>query len=112
MRYDILPDDTVANGRLFVAHGSDGLRVDRKGNLYSSSGGTPGVIQITSPEGKPLGRLHLPQPVGEPRARVCATNMAFGDSDNRGLYITACTHLFKLRLKAPGVRPGQREKRD
>jgi hypothetical protein len=33
--------------------------------------------------------------------------MAFGDSDNRGLYITACTHLFKLRLKTPGVRPGQ-----
>ncbi len=48
-RYDILPDDTVANGRLFVEHGSDGMRVDQKGNL---------------------GRLHLPQPVGEPRARV------------------------------------------
>jgi gluconolactonase len=109
MRYEIMPDDTVSNGRLFVAHGSDGLRVDRKGNLYSSSGGTPGVIQITSPEGKPLGRLHLPQPVGEPRARVCATNLAFGDADNRGLYITACTHLLKLRLKAPGVRPGRHE---
>ena len=26
----------------------------------------------------------------------------------RGLYITACTHLFKLRVKAPGVRPGQK----
>jgi gluconolactonase len=107
LRYDILSDDGVANGRPFVDHGTDGLRVDRKGNLYSSSGGTPGVIQITSPQGKPLGRLHLPQPAGEPRARVCATNMAFGDPDNRGLYITACTHLFKLRLKAPGVRPGQ-----
>ena len=105
-RYDILPDDTVANGRLFVEHGSDGMRVDQQGNLYTASGGTPGVIQITSPEGKPLGRLHLPQPVGEPRARVCATNMAFGDADDRGLYITACTHLFKIRMKTPGVRPG------
>ena len=106
MRYDILPDDTVGNGRLFVQHGTDGMRVDRRGNLYTTSGGNPGQVQITSAEGKPLGRLHLPQPTEEPRARVCATNVAFGDSDNRGLYITACTHVFKIRLKMPGVRPG------
>ena len=108
MRYEIRPDDTVANGRLFVEHGSDGMRVDRKGNLYTTSGGTPGRIQITSPDGKPLGRLHLPQPDGEPRARVCATNVAFGDADDRGLYITSCTHLFKIRVKTPGVRPGRK----
>ena len=106
MRYDILPDDTVGNGRLFVHHGTDGMRVDRRGNLYTTSGGNPGQVQITSAEGKPLGRLHLPQPTEEPRARVCATNVAFGDSDNRGLYITACTHVFKIRLKMPGIRPG------
>jgi len=106
MRYEIRDDDTVGNGRLFVNHGSDGLRVDTRGNLYSSSGGTPGIIQITSPEGKPIGRLHLPQPDGEPKARVCATNLAFGDADNKGLYITACTHVFKVRMKIAGVRPG------
>src|SRR5688572_3422148 len=108
MRYDVLTDDTVGNGRPFVDHGSDGMRVDTRGNLYTTSGGTPGVVQITSPEGKPLGRLHLPQPAVEPRPRVCATNVAFGDADNRSLYITACTHLFKLRLNQPGVRPGRR----
>jgi gluconolactonase len=107
MRYDIMPDGGIANGKLFVEHGSDGMRVDRRGNLYTTSGGTPGVVQITSPEGVPLGRLHLPQPTTEPRPRVCATNVAFGDADDRGLYITACTHLFKIRLKQPGVRPGQ-----
>ena len=107
MRYDVLPDGTIANGRLFVEHGSDGLRVDSLGNLYSSSGGTPGIVQITSPAGVPLGRLHLPQPMGEPRARVCATNLAFGDADNRGMYITACTHLFRTHIKVPGIRPAQ-----
>src|SRR5262245_56410587 len=107
MRYDILPDDTVANGRVFVEDGIDGMRGDTKGNLYTTSGGTPGRIQINSPEGKPLGRLHLPQIAGEPRARVCATNMAFGDDDDRSLYITACTHLFKIRTRVVGVRPGQ-----
>jgi gluconolactonase len=107
MRYDVLPDGGIANGRLFVAHGSDGMRVDTLGNLYTTSGGPPGVVQITSPAGVPLGRLHLPQPTGEPRARVCATNVAFGDADNRGLYITACTHVFRTRIKIPGVRPAQ-----
>ena len=108
MRYDILPDDTVDNGRVFTNHGTDGMRVDRKGNLYTTSGGTPGQVRISSPEGKPLGTLHLPQPAGEPRPRVCATNLAFGDADDRGLYITACTHVFKIRMKMAGVRPGRR----
>jgi gluconolactonase len=108
MRYEIMPDDTVANGKPFVEDGADGMRVDRKGNLYTTSGGTPGRLQVTSPEGKPLGRLYLPQPTGEPRPRVCATNMAFGDSDNQSLYITACTHLFKIRLKVAGARPAQK----
>jgi gluconolactonase len=108
MRYEILPDDSVTNGSFFVEHGADGMRVDQNGNLYTTSGGTPGIVQITSPAGKPLGRLHLPQPATEPRPRVCATNVAFGDPDNRGLYITACTHLFKIRTRIAGVRPGQK----
>jgi gluconolactonase len=107
MRYDILPEGGIANGRLFVEHGSDGMKVDERGNLYTTSGGTPGVVQITSPQGVPLGRLHLPQPAGEPRARVCATNVAFGGRDNRTLFITACTHLFSVEVKTPGIRPGQ-----
>jgi gluconolactonase len=108
VRYDIRADDTVANEKVFVEHGGDGMRVDRKGNLYTTGGGGGGVIQITSPGGTPIGRFHLPQPAGEPRTRVCATNMAFGDADDRGLYITACNYLFKIRLKAPGVRPGRK----
>jgi gluconolactonase len=107
MRYDVLPDGSIANGRVFVDHGSDGMRVDTLGDLYTTSGGPPGVVQITSPAGVPLGRLHLPQPSGEPRARVCATNLAFGDADNRSLYITACTHLFRTQIKVPGIRPAQ-----
>lgn len=108
MRYEIQPDDTVAEGAFFVAHGGDGMAVDMEGNLYTTSGGTPGVIQVTAPDGTPLGRLHLPQPGGEPRPRVCATNVAFGDADNRGLYVTACTHVFRLRVGVPGVRYSDR----
>ena len=104
MRYDVLADDTIANGRLFVAHGVDGMKTDERGNLYTTSGGTPGIVQVTSPEGTPLGRFHLPQPAYEPRPRVCATNVAFGDADFRSLYITACTHVFRIRLTVAGSR--------
>lgn len=109
-RYEIRPDDTVANGKLFIPAGNDGMKVDRKGNLYSTNAVTPGEVWITSPDGKHLGTIQMPQIYDEPRPRIVPTNVAFGDSDAKGLYITACTHLFHIRLKTAGILPGQRGK--
>jgi gluconolactonase len=108
-RYDVLPDDTVTNGKLFVETGNDGLKVDRRGNLYSSNNAR-GVaeISITSPEGKRLGAIQMPKIAEEPSPRICATNVAFGDTDAKGLYITACSALFHIRLNTPGIVPGRR----
>jgi sugar lactone lactonase YvrE len=49
--------------------------------------------------------LELPVPAGEPRAQVCATNVAFGDRDSRTLYITACEHVYRIRMNVAGVHP-------
>jgi gluconolactonase len=107
MRYDIKSDDTVANPvELADVQGNDGMKVDKLGNLYSTSGAGPGEVRITSPEGKRLGVLQLPQRSGEPRQQVCATNLAFGDADSRTLYVTACMDLYRIRMKVAGVRPG------
>jgi gluconolactonase len=107
LRYDVAADGTIANGEIFIAgEGSDGMKVDRLGNLYTTSGAGPGEVRITSPEGKRLGRLELPVPAGEPQAQVCATNVAFGDNDSRTLYITACEHVYRIRLEVPGVHVG------
>lgn len=103
MRYDVLPDDTVANPMKFIDAGNDGIKVDVRGNVYSS---VRDEVWITSPEGKHLGTLQLPQIATEPRPRIVTTNLAFGDPDSKTLYITACTHLFRIRVKVPGVRPG------
>ena len=100
LRWDVQPDGSIANPKAFIPAGNDGMKVDRKGNLYSTNAVGPGEVWITSPEGKHLGTLQLPQILGEPRPRICATNLAFGDADGKGLYITSCTHLFKVRLKA------------
>jgi len=107
MRYDVQPDDTVANGVEFLdIAGNDGMKVDANGNVFSTTGAGPGEVRITSPDGTRLGTLRLPQPPGEPREQICATNVGFGDADARGLYITACTHIYHIRLNSPGMRPG------
>ena len=107
VRYDVQPDDRVANRREFLdVAGNDGMKTDRAGNLYSTTGAGPGEVRITSAAGRRLGTIQLPELPGEPRRQVCATNVGFGDADGKGLYITACNLLFRVRLNTPGVRPG------
>lgn len=104
LRYDILPDDTVANPQVFIEAGNDGIKTDNDGNVYQVNAVGQGEVLITAPSGKRLGTIQLPQITGEPRPRICATNVAFGDADGKTLYITSCTHLFRIRLKASGLR--------
>ena len=105
MRHEIQPDDTVANGRVFVQDFSDGMKTDERGNLYTTTGGNGRAsIRVTSAEGKELGFLQLPVELKEPRPRICATNVAFGDADNKGLYITACSTVYRVQMKVPGTR--------
>jgi gluconolactonase len=99
-RFDVRPDDTVANGRLIVDMGAekapgapDGMKVDEKGHLYSTGAGG---IWVMTPEGKHLGTLVFPE---QP------ANLAFGDADGRMLYVTARSSVYRIRLRIPGVRP-------
>jgi gluconolactonase len=100
-RYDVLPDGTINNGRVFVdmridktPGGPDGMKVDLKGNVYCTG---PGGIWIMAPDGKHIGTILLPAP---------ATNLAFGDPDYKTLYITDRRSLVKIRLNAAGIVPG------
>jgi gluconolactonase len=108
MRYDVKADDTLGSGMLFTEGDGigDGLKVDKQGNVYSSGGAGPGIIRVTSPQGKLLGTLHLPIYGKEPKKQICATNLAFGDNDGKAIYITACDAVYKIRVKAEGVLPG------
>jgi len=100
MRYEVQPDDTIANGQVFIdmtpdnAPGApDGMKVDQKGNVYCVG---PGGFWIISPEGKHLGTVKPPER---------PTNLAFGDADGKSLYITARTGLYRIHLKVAGIRP-------
>jgi len=104
LAYDVLPDDTVANPRVFMEAGNDGMKTDNQGNVYQVNAAGQGEVLITAASGKRLGTIQLPPISGEPRPRICATNVAFGDADGKELYITACTHLFRIRVKVSGLR--------
>ena len=99
-RYDVAADGSVSNGRVFYdmtdAEGEDaidGIKVDELGNLYVCG---PGGVWILSPDGEHIATLRLPE---NPH------NLAWGDVDGRGLYITALTSVYRLRLSVAGIRP-------
>ena len=65
---------------------SDGLRIDDKGNLFTTG---PGGVLIISPKGKLLGRIDTGQPTA---------NCGWGD-DGSTLYITANMLLCRIKTK-------------
>ena len=99
MRYTVHPDGSVSDGKLLLdaktdkTPGSpDGIRVDKKGNIYGSG---PGGVWIISPEGKHLATIKVPEVV---------SNVAWGDADGKMLYITGSTSLYRIKLSATGLR--------
>ncbi len=97
VRYDVQPDDTVANRRVFLDAGSDGMRVDRQGTLYTT---TQAAVWVTSPDGKRLGAIHVPEVPG-----AGTTNVGFGE-DGKTLFIAARYKLYRIRLNVAGIMPG------
>jgi gluconolactonase len=111
-RYDVKADGSLGPGSPFTQGPGigDGMKVDTLGNVYSTSGAGPGIVRITAPSGTLLGYLNLPIVGGEPKKQICATNVAFGDLDAKSLYVTACDHVYRIRMKVAGVMPGPRTK--
>ena len=99
MRYEVQPDGTLKNGKLFFdftsaagEDGLDGIKVDQTGNLYVSG---PGGLWVISAEGKHLGTIITPRHVH---------NMAWGDADGKTLFLCARSGLYRIRLNVAGGR--------
>jgi gluconolactonase len=90
MRYDVVADGTLVNGRVFADLTSkidgvaDGMKVDAKGNVYTTG---PGGVWVLSPSGKHLGTIAPPE---------TPANCAWGD-DGKTLYMTAVTSVYRVR---------------
>ena len=95
--FDVSPDGNISNDRVLIdmkspdQGGPDGMKVDQKGNIYSTG---PGGLWIIDPNGQCLGRIILPE---------LPANVAWGDEDWRTLYITARTGVYRMRLAISGI---------
>jgi gluconolactonase len=107
-RYELHGDGTLGDSMVFAEGDGigDGMKVDVKGNLFSSGGAGPGIIRVTAPDGRFLGLLNLPIYGGEPKKQICATNIAFGGKDSRTLFVTACDAVYKIQTTTTGLVPG------
>jgi len=99
-RYPVNADDTLGTGELLIdmnadkAPGApDGMKVDQKGNVYCTG---PGGVWIISAQGTHLGTILTAE---------LPANLAFGDADNKTLYLTARTGLYRIHLKVAGEMP-------
>lgn len=99
-RYQVSNEGVTADGIVYdfrPDRGIDGMAVDVMGNIYGAAGeGKTTGLFIISPTGQLL--LHKPMP-------EFSTNVTFGGADQRDLYLTASTSVYKMRTRLPGVRP-------
>jgi gluconolactonase len=85
--YDILPDGSLANRKLFASLGSDGMTIDGKGNIYLTGKG----VTVFNPKGEQI--EHIPVEAG------WTANVCFGGKDMKTLFITASEYLFSIRIR-------------
>lgn len=76
----------------------DGFRVDTAGNLWCASAGAAGHagVLVLSPQGKPIGRIRLPE--------ACA-NLTFGGPRRDTLFMCATRSIYRLQVNTQGHAP-------
>ena len=100
MSYLVQNDGSLANGKVFydatpaVKEGKlkglpDGMKIDKKGNLFATG---PGGVLIISSEGKLLGRIDTNEPTA---------NCTWGN-DGATLYITSNMYVCRIRTLTVG----------
>lgn len=91
--FDVRPDGTLANSRVFCViqpGGPDGIRCDVEGRVWSSAGNG---VQVFSPAGSLIAKINLPE---------TAANLCFGGEDGHSLFITARSTLYRVRTLTLG----------
>lgn len=90
--YDLDGKGAATNERVVVEKVEgvpDGMKVDEKGNLYV----TARAVFVYSPKGASLHTIEIPE---------TPANVSFGDGDYMGLYVTARTSVYRVRLRVKG----------
>jgi gluconolactonase len=90
-KYDIQPDGSLANKRLFCQLGSDGMTIDSRGNVYLTGKG----VTVFDSTGTQIEHIDIDA--------AWTANVCFGGKDRQTLFITAMQNLFGLRMRVKGA---------
>lgn len=90
--YEVSKDGMLGKKLFTIKQGSDGLKVDVKGNLYTTDAG----VNVYDADGKLLEKIAVPQG---------PANICFGGDDYKTLFITARNSLYSVRLVNAGAKP-------
>ncbi len=88
-KYNITQDGTLSNKTLFAPEGSDGMTIDKKGNVYL----TNKFVSVYNPKGENIAKIEVPE---QP------SNLCFGGKKRNILFITARTSVYILKMKVRG----------
>ena len=94
--FDVINGQDLANPRVFAVVNPglpDGFRIDVNGFLYTSSQDS---VQVYHPDGTRIGRIPVPEKVG---------NLCFGGPAGNELFICASSSLYRITLHTRGAAP-------
>ena len=87
--FNVGPDGTLSEPKLFVQEGGESVAVDDQGNVYLAAG----QILVFDPAGKRIGTIEVPQR---------PTCLVFGGQDRQTLFITARSSLYSVQVRSTG----------
>lgn len=90
--YDIAKDGSLFNRRVFTEKGSDGMTIDRKGNVYLTGNG----VTVFNKKGVKIAYIPIEE---EWTANIC-----FGGLKNKMLFITAKDSVYGLKMNVKGAK--------
>jgi gluconolactonase len=89
--YDIEEDGYLSNRKLFCEMGSDGMTIDYRGNVYLTGKG----VTVFNSRGDQVAHIPVPE--------SWTSNVIFGGTDRKTLFITAMGSVYTLNMRTRGV---------
>lgn len=90
-KYQIEKDGTLSNRKLFAEQGSDGMTMDKEGNIYVTGNG----VTVYNKDGKKIEHIEIPE--------KWTANVCIGGKNRDQLFITASQAVYTIPLKVKGV---------
>jgi gluconolactonase len=89
--FDVTDEGGLVNGRIHADRTGSATKVDVAGNIYCTG---PGGIHVLDATGAFLGRIRVPEK---------GSNLAWGETDRRTLFVTSGRSVYRVRLLAQGL---------